>query len=115
MMNEADILALTYNNTMKAYREGKVRDNTTGITKNESTILYEDVQCALSKAKRGATGENGVLENNLAYILFTRPEVDLKVGDIAEVYGLNDGKYTIDGVIKYISHNEFNVTWENYK
>lgn len=109
-MGEADILAATYADACTVYRpvkqtlpnlETQIRDGLDG------DVVMHGVPCALSsptggKLQRGdVTGSVGT-----DYILFTRPEVDIRPGDTVVVTRLGQDYHTVAGKPeRHPSHN----------
>lgn len=87
-MNEADILAMTYEDQCIVERIDDVEDPLTNITKQEYVSVYEDVQCALSQTGLGQAGGLAVIEDAdmlnatiSEYRLFTKPNILFLKGD----------------------------------
>ena len=99
-MTEADILALTYDDTCTVYRPGKVvlPSGESQFQKGlEGVVVYENIPCALSRGK--PTKTQTVVKTDTDYRLFVRPEIDIQPGDTVRVIRLGKtnpkGKQTI--------------------
>lgn len=81
-MTEADILAMTYEDTVTVYRAFK--DTLPGgesVFKSglEGKIVYEDVECALSTHTGGKLQQSkSTASTDTTFCLFTRPEIDVQ-------------------------------------
>lgn len=102
-MTEADILAMTYDDTCTVYRPGKVvlPSGESRFQKGlEGVVVYENIPCALSSPSGGKpTRTQTVVKVDTDYKLFVRPEVDIQPGDTVRVIRLGktnpQGKQTI--------------------
>ena len=102
-MTEADILALTYDDTCTVYRPGKVvlPSGESQFQKGlEGVVVYENIPCALSSPTGGKpTKTQTVVTADTDYRLFVRPEIDIQPGDTVRVIRLGKtnpkGKQTI--------------------
>lgn len=88
-MNEADILAMTYEDSCAISRLQDVEDSETGITEQAYVPVHTDIPCALSQAQQDglAVLEGGML--NVAtdeYKLFIRPEITIQRGDKVDTF-----------------------------
>ncbi len=119
-MNEADILAMTYEDLCIVERIDDVEDPLTNITKQEYVLAYEDVQCALSQTGLGQAGGLAVVEDadmlNVTiseYRLFTKPDILFLKGDKVIVQQKASGQnFTLFAKepFYYPSHCEVNLT-----
>ena len=87
-MNEADILAMTYEDQCTVKRMEDVENPETNITSQKYISVYEDITCALSQTGLGQAGGLAVVEDadmmNVTiseYRLFTRPNIQFLKGD----------------------------------
>lgn len=119
-MNEADILAMTYEDLCTVKRMEDVEDPETNVTSQKYVSVYEEVQCALSQTGLGQAGRLAVVEDadmlNVTiseYSLFTRPNIQIVKGDKILVKQKASGKsftlYTKEPFY-YSSHCEVNLT-----
>ena len=111
-MNEADIIATLYFDSMDIYRKEKVKDPNTGVTTMKETLKYSNLQCALDKKDEVTTaGEIGTAYISAAYKLFCRPTVDIKVGDkLVITYNGRTETFEAGDPYPYKSHIETPVT-----
>lgn len=98
-MNEADILAMTYEDLCTVKRMNDVEDVETNITSQKYVPVYEDVYCALSQTGLGQAGGLAVVEDadmlNVTiseYRLFTKPDIHFAKGDKVIVKQKASGK-----------------------
>ena len=95
-MNEADLLATTYNDTCTVYRPGKVvLPSGESVFKKglEGQVVYENIPCALSSPTGGKLAKGqATAKVDTDFLLFVRPEVDTQAGDTVLVTRL--GKQT---------------------
>lgn len=83
-MREADVLAATYTDKAKVIRKALV--DTDGLSRYEDKVIYSDLACALSMSQGSTSGETDTVQRiNYVAKLFTRPEADVKAGDVVEV------------------------------
>lgn len=114
-MTEADIIALTYEDTCTVYRpykdtlpsgESIFRRGTQG------KIVYESIPCALSMHTGGKlTRTQSTSQAPSDYSLFVRPEIDIQPGDTVLV--LRCGKQlevTAGQADRHLSHNNVPVS-----
>ncbi len=84
-MTEADILAMTYQDTCSVYRPGKVTlPSGESVFKRglEGRVVYENIPCALSSPTGGKLAQGkATAKIDTAFLLFVRPEVDIEPGD----------------------------------
>lgn len=96
-MTEADILAMTYDDSCTVYRPGKVTlpSGESVFRKGlEGRVVYEDIPCALSSPSGGKLAKSQTVARvDTDYLLFVRPEVDIQPGDTVVVTRL--GKQTV--------------------
>lgn len=119
-MNEADILAMTYEDQCTVKRMEDTEDPETNVTSQKYVSVYEDIQCALSQTGLGQAGGLAVVEDadmlNVAiseYRLFTRPNIQIVKGDKVLVQQKASGKpFTLYAKepFYYSSHCEVNLT-----
>lgn len=89
-MTEADILALTYEDTVTVYRPFKtqLQSGETVFKKgDQGQRVYETVPCALSTHTGGALNRElpaGTVPTQ--YSLFVRPEVEIEPNDYLEIH-----------------------------
>ena len=83
-MTEADILAMTYDDSCTVYRPGKVTlPSGESVFKKglEGRMVYEDTPCALSSPSGGKLAKSQTVARvDTDYLLFVRPEVDIQPG-----------------------------------
>ena len=85
-MNEAEALAMTYHDRLTVSRFVSRTDGGTGETKEEKTIVYESVPCALSQSKNEVPMREGVtFRKDAEHVLFTMPDIRMEPNDWAEV------------------------------
>lgn len=91
-MTEADILALTYQDSCWVYRPQK-----TTLPSGESVFqkgldgrqVYENIPCALSSPSGGKLGKKEPTASiDTDFLLFVRPEVEIEPGDTVKVIRL---------------------------
>ncbi len=96
-MTEADILAMTYEDTCTVYRPFKDTLNTdeTVFKKGlDGRKVYENIECALSSASGGKLQQaKPIAKTPCDYILFVRPKVDIQRNDT--VVGTRLGKRVV--------------------
>lgn len=119
-MNEADILAMTYEDLCTVKRMNDFEDVETNITSQEYVSVYEDVSCALSQTGLGQAGGLAVVEDadmlNVTiseYRLFTKPDIQFVKGDKVIIKQRASGKtFTLYAKepFYYPSHCEVNLT-----
>ncbi|MBS9782646.1 MAG: hypothetical protein KGV43_02450 [Arcobacter sp.] len=116
-MSEADILALTYLDTMSVYRPVKeVRDGETLFLKGlEGKKVYSDIKCSLSSISGGALQDKTAFHIvDSTYKIFTYPYIEIKendyivlvvnAGNISKTHHLIAGKSRL-----FVSHIEIVV------
>ena len=109
-MTEADILAMTYDDSCTVYRPGKVTlpSGESVFRKGlEGRVVYEDIPCALSSPSGGKpTKGQTVVRVDTDYLLFVRPEVDIQPGDTVVVTRLGKRTVALAGLAdRQPSHN----------
>lgn len=108
-MNEADILAMTYNDTCSVYRSEK-KDEDDGETRFQRVLIMSGVPCALSRSTGGHSffgRVNGLPQQEFKRVVFTRPEVDIRAGDELAVISMGREVRGVAGIVSpYPSHNE---------
>lgn len=96
-MTEADILAMTYDDSCTVYRPGKVTlpSGESAFRKGlEGQVVYENIPCALSSPSGGKLAKTKTTAKvDTDFLLFVRPEVDIQSGDTVAVIHL--GKQTV--------------------
>lgn len=105
-MNEADILATTYNHKCKILRaEHSASGN---FDRFDRVEVYTDIPCAVSFVKGSTQGKSDTTQEiRYAAVLFTHPDIRIKAGDeiIASVEEVEYMFLAGEGVL-YPSHNE---------
>lgn len=109
-MTEADILAMTYDDSCTVYRPGKVTlpSGESVFRKGlEGQVVYEDIPCALSSPSGGRPSKSQtVVRVDTDYLLFVRPEVDIQPGDTVAVIRLGKRTVALAGLAdRQLSHN----------
>ena len=109
-MTEADILALTYQDSCWVYRPQK-----TTLPSGESVFqkgldgrqVYENIPCALSSPSGGKLGKKEPTASiDTDFLLFVRPEVEIEPGDTVKVIRLGREYLTEAGLAdRQPSHN----------
>lgn len=106
-MNEADILALTFEDRMTVKRHVETVDEDTGISNfSDVTSVFENIPCALSK--KDEANINGDIPSVVSnHKVFARPDVDIKPGDLIEITRLGRiYRFIASKPFYYISHVE---------
>jgi hypothetical protein len=116
-MNEADILASTYDDTVTVYRAFKdVLENGETVFKKEleGKVEYENLPCALSSPSGGKLQQSkSTAKTPTDYILFVRPEVMIEANDYLVIH--HQGQKTTGFAgrqMPYISHKQIRVLLE---
>lgn len=109
-MQEADILALTYNDVCTVYRaaKGSLTSGETVFNKGlNGAIIYSDVPCAISGKSGGKiTKSQTTASIPTEYSLFTRPEIDIQPNDYIVIVHLKKKVVAIAGLADRLSsHN----------
>ena len=109
-MTEADILAMTYDDSCTVYRPGKVTlpSGESVFRKGlEGRVVYEDIPCALSSPSGGKLAKSQTVARvDTDYLLFVRPEVDIQPGDTVAVTRLGKRTVALAGLAdRQPSHN----------
>lgn len=113
--NESDILAATYGDACTVYRPVKrLLPNLETVIRDglDGEIVISGVPCALSSPSGGKLqrGE-AVSDVKTDYLLFTRPEVDIRPGDTVLVTRLGRTYRTVAGKPeRQPSHNNIPLT-----
>lgn len=89
----AKILAKTYFDSCNIYRKTKVKNEETGITKEQEVLIYTG-KCALSRNSTPTLKEDGVGIIVNTHKLFTLPIANIKAGDTVKVKTLNNMDFT---------------------
>lgn len=108
---EADILALTYEDTMTVSRTEKVIDEDSGITSRKLIVISSNIPCSLSKKEIAVTDgdTNNIVSKEL---VFCRPEINVKTDDILTITRCGDTKtYRVGQSFDYVSHKEIAVKY----
>lgn len=113
MLNEAEILEMTYFDLCTIKRKQKNKNLITGITENVDVTISENIKCALSKGNRtnlmSVDGVGNIIE---PYMIFINPNVDLQAGDTVIVNGLNgEQTFIANKPFTHISHTKCNLTF----
>lgn len=110
-MTEADILALTYEDTVTVYRPFKTQlpDGETVFKKaEEGQIVYEAIPCALSTQTGGNLNRQmpaGTVPTQ--YCLFVRTEVEVEPNDYLEIHRRGKVTKALAGLADRLpSHNK---------
>lgn len=116
-MTEADILTVTYEDTVTVYRAFKdVLPSGESIFKSghDGKIVYEDVKCALSTHTGGALRQTtSVAETETTFCLFTRPEIEIQPNDFLEIMHLGKKIVAVAGFSECMkSHNNIPIRLE---
>lgn len=113
-MTEADILAMTYEDTVTVYRAFK--DTLPGgesIFKSglNGKVVYEEVECALSTHTGGKLQQSkSTAAADATFCLFTRPEVDIQPNDFLVIIHLGKRMEAVAGFPERMkSHNNIPV------
>lgn len=116
-MTEADILAMTYEDTVTVYRPFK--DTLPGgesVFKKglDGKVVYENVECALSTHTGGKLQQSkSTAKTETTFCLFTRPEVDIQANDFLLVIHLGKEIRAVAGFPETMkSHNNIPVRLE---
>ncbi len=116
-MTEADILAMTYEDTVTVYRAfKKVLDSGESVFKSgrEGKMIYLDEPCALSTHSGGQVAQSAAAAGaETTFCLFTRPEIDIQPNDYLVILHL---KKTLEAVAGFSdrqnSHNNIPIKLE---
>lgn len=113
-MTEADILAMTYDDSCTVYRPGKATlpSGESVFRKGlEGQVVYQGIPCALSgpsgSSSRGKPVKSQTVTRvNTDFLLFVRPEVDIQPGDTVAVVHLGKRTVALAGLAdRQPSHN----------
>ncbi|MCC0697162.1 hypothetical protein [Clostridioides sp. ES-S-0048-02] len=109
-MTEADILEMTYFDSMTIIRKLKVWNEETCSSDFNDVIIAENIPCSVSRKEEAIiSGDIGTIVVNRK--LFCRPEVDIKAGDTINVtysYG-EKSIFKTSKVNVYLSHMEIPI------
>lgn len=117
-MNEADILASTYEDLCTIYRPFKDTLPETGesvfLSGLNGKVIYSNVPCALSSPSGGkAKKTDTVVKSDVEYILFYCPDVNIQVGDTVLILHLGRKYQVLAGEAEYYkSHNQLSIRKE---
>lgn len=116
-MNEADILALTYEDKVTVYRAfKKILPTGESVFKKdlEGEVIYLDKECALSSQSGGKLSQTAsIAKIPTEYSLFTRPEIDIQPNDYLVVLHLGKSIVAIAGLAaRLTSHNNIPLKLE---
>lgn len=111
-MTEADLLATTYTDTCTVYRPGKQElpsGETVFKAGLEGQMVYENIPCSLARPTGGKLQrQRPVINAEVDYTLFTRPEIDILLTDTVTVAQLGKTILVEAGRgSRYSSHNEY--------
>lgn len=113
-MNEADVLAILYEDTCTVVRSSNSTDND-GFDTFGDTIPYENIPCGVDFSRGSTTGLEDVAQP-ISYLaeLYVRPEVDIRAGDkiTATVQG-RVYKFTAGEGVYYPSHGQIPLIRED--
>lgn len=109
-MTEADILAMTYQDTCSVYRPGKeILPSGESVFKKglEGRVVYENIPCALSSPTGGKLAQGKTTAKiDTDFLLFVHPKVDVEPGDTVLVTRLGKQIETLAGLPdRQPSHN----------
>ena len=117
-MSEADILALTYEDTVTVYRP--VKDCHEGESRfrsgSDGDIVYENIACALSTHAGGKLEQSrSTARTAVTYSLFVRPEIDIQPNDYLVI--LQQGRKKVTAKAGHpdckLSHNNIPLVLES--
>ena len=113
-MQEADILAETYCDTVTVYRPFKdTLPSRESVFKSgaEGKMVYQDVPCALSSHSGGALAQSSSTASaDTSYSLFVRPEIDILENDFLVISRLGKAIEALAGAAeRQPSHNNVPV------
>ncbi len=116
-MSEADILALTYGDTVTAYRACKeVLPNGESVFRagTKGSVVCREAACALSTHTGGKLRQSpSTAETETEYRLFTRPETDIQPNDFLVILHLGREVRAVAGLPdRQKSHNNIPVRLE---
>ena len=117
-MQEADILAETYWDTVTVYRPFKdTLPSGESVFKSgaEGKMVYQDVPCALSSHSGGALAQSSSTASaDPSYSLFVRPEIDILENDFLVISRLGKVIEALAGAAeRQPSHNNVPVRLDN--
>ena len=113
-MQEADILAEPYWDTVTVYRPFKdTLQSGESVFKSgaEGKVVYQDVPCALSSHSGGALAQSSSTASaDTSYSLFVRPEIDILENDFLVISRLGKAIEALAGAAeRQPSHNNVPV------
>lgn len=113
-MNEADILASTYEDSVTVYRAFKdVLPNGESVFKSgiDGKIVYQDKECALSTQTGGKLEQSSsTAKTETSFCLFTRPEIDIQTNDFLVITHLGKQIEAVAGFPECMkSHNNIPI------
>lgn len=113
-MNEADILATTYEDKVTIYRAFKdILPSGESVFKSglEGKIVYENVDCALSTHTGGKLEQSSsTAKADTTFCLFTRPEVEIQANDFLVITHLGKQIEAVAGFPECMqSHNNIPI------
>lgn len=116
-MTEADILAMTYEDTVTVYRPFKdTLADGESIFKSGSDgkMVYADEACALSTHTGGKLQQSkSTARTDTSFCLFTRPEIDIRPNDFLVIMHLGKKTEAVAGLPERMkSHNNIPVRLE---
>ena len=116
-MNEADILALTYEDKVTVYRAFKdTLSSGESVFKKgfEGQLIYSDKECALSGQSGGKINQSAsTARTPTEHLLFTRPEIDIQPNDYLVISHLGKNVVAVAGLAERLSsHNNIPIKIE---
>lgn len=116
-MTEADILAMTYEDSVTVYRScKKTLENGESVFKSrlEGDIVCKNEPCALSTHSGGQVAQSASTATaETTYRLFTRPEIDIQANDYLVIEHLGKTMEAVAGFPDRISsHNNIPIRLE---
>lgn len=116
-MTEADILAITYEDTVTVYRAFKdilPGGESTFKSGREGKMVYEDMECALSSHAGGKLEQSpSTARTETTFCLFTRPEADIQANDFLVITHLGKQIEAVAGFPDRLkSHNNIPIRME---
>lgn len=116
-MTEADILALTYEDTVTVYRAFKDQlpsGETVFKKKDQGQVIYADIPCALSSHTGGTLNRDlpaGSVPTQ--YSLFVRPEIEIEPNDYLVIRRRGRITRALSGLTeRHPSHNNIPLVLE---
>lgn len=116
-MTEADILALTYEDSCTIYRACRKKlpnGETQFLSGQEGEVVQNNIPCALTRHSGGKFSQGpSTAKAPTDYLLFVRPEADVKAGDfILVIHFGKTAAYTAGQPDYHKSHTEVPITPE---